>query len=98
MAFFWYPFAGALIFTLIAIPVSHLTGAQDIEKLDLNLLAPVVKSLLPLRLRHTEMQLYTATKAAPDKSDLKEGNEWVWKNPQVALDDKEKEALHQNDS
>lgn len=93
MAFMWYPIAGTIIFALIAIPVSHLTGAQDIEKLDLNLLSPVAKCLVPKRLRHIEMQLCTATKVSPDKSDLKEGTEWVWKNSQVVLDSKEKEAL-----
>lgn len=93
MSFLWYPFAGFIIFWLIAVPVSHLTGAQDIEKLDLNLLTPIAKYCLPKRLRHTEMQLYTATKVSPDKSDLKDGTEWVWKNSQIILDHKEKEAL-----
>lgn len=97
MSFLWYPFAGAVICFAIGIIVSHLTGSQDLDKLDIKLISPVAQFLLPKRLRHTELQLYTATKVPQDKKTLKEGTEWVWKNSQSILDrsEKEKESLKQ---
>lgn len=97
MSFLWYPFAGAFICISIGIIVSHLTGSQNLEKLDINLISPVAQFLIPRRLRHTEMQLYTATKLPQEKGALKEGTEWIWKNSHSILDtnDKEKESLKQ---
>ena len=46
IAFLWYTVIGTVLFWIVAIPVSHLTGAQDLEKLDLTLLTPVVKYLV----------------------------------------------------
>lgn len=94
MSFIWYSFVGGVIFWVVAIVVSHLTGAQDLSKLDINLLSPVIQRLMPKRYRHTELQVYTAKVVSPDANDLKEGTEWVWRASQAKLgSEKEKEPL-----
>lgn len=49
MSFLWYGVFGTLLFWAVAIPVSHLTGAQDLDKLNLQLLTPAVKHLVMRR-------------------------------------------------
>lgn len=98
MSFLWYTCAGTIITWVVGIAVSHLTGAQDLEKLNLNLLAPMAKYLVPKKLRHQELQVYSTTTAVAEKNPEKEGTEWVWKNSQVVVEyigDNEKEQLKQ---
>lgn len=96
ISFIWYSFVGSVIFWAVAVPVSHLTGAQELDKLDINLLSPVIKCFIPKRYRHTELQVYTAKQVSPDTTDLKEGTEWTWKDSHTIIgSDKEKVPLQQ---
>lgn len=54
----------------------------------------MAKYLVPKKLRHQELQVYSTTTAVAEKNPEKEGTEWVWKNSQVVVDN-EKEQLKQ---
>lgn len=55
----WYGPFGVVITWVSCIVISHLTGGQDLNALDLNLLAPCIKNLLPKKYRHTQLQVLT---------------------------------------
>lgn len=57
IAFMWYCPLGALFMWTSGIIISHLTGGQDLKQLDLNLLSPGIKYLLPAKYRHTQLQM-----------------------------------------
>lgn len=46
--------------------ISFLTGGQDLRDLNLNLLSPGVKYLLPVKYRHKQMDVINSK---PDDSD-----------------------------
>lgn len=79
----WYGPLGAAIFWISCIVISYLTGGQDLNELDLNLLAPCIRNLLPKKYRHTHLQVLVVKPADEtvdgDKNELN-ASEWVWKN------------------
>lgn len=57
IAFMWYCPLGALLMWTSGIMISHLTGGQDLKQLDLNLMSPAIKYLLPGKYRHMHLQM-----------------------------------------
>lgn len=55
ISFQWYGTIGAVTTWVVTIIVSHLTGGQDISKLNIQLLSPFVQKLLPEKYHHTEL-------------------------------------------
>lgn len=85
ISFMWYGPIGALITWISCIIISYLTGGQDLNEMNLNLLAPCIKNLLPKKYRHTQLQLLTdkpvdGTADGDENKDNLNTTEWVWKN------------------
>lgn len=57
IAFMWYCPMGALFVWTFGIIISYFTGGQDLGTLNLNLLSPAVKCLVPARYRHIEVAM-----------------------------------------
>lgn len=85
----WYGPIGTAITWICCIIISYLTGGQDLNELNLNLLAPCVQQLLPRKYRHTQLHVVhekpvadvTINDATNDSITEKlTTTEWVWKN------------------
>lgn len=55
ISFQWYAVIGVITFWLPAVIISHLTGGQDLNKFNINLLSPFIQNWLPMKYRHTEL-------------------------------------------
>lgn len=56
ISFQWYSTIGVLCMWIPAIIVSHLTGGQNFENFNIQLLSPVVRGLVPKKYRLTELK------------------------------------------
>lgn len=57
IAFQWYPALGVLSMWIPAMIISYLTGGQNFDHFNVELLAPCVQGWVPRKYRHTEMKL-----------------------------------------
>lgn len=44
------------MFWIPAVIISHLTGGQDMSSFNIQLLAPFIQKMLPMKYRHTELR------------------------------------------
>ncbi|XP_055635012.1 sodium-coupled monocarboxylate transporter 2-like [Toxorhynchites rutilus septentrionalis] len=74
ISFVWYSTVGTFLVFLIGIPVSYLTGSQDLEKMQSKLISPVVHWMLPSDTTKNDLTL----KASDDyrKSDESLAKRW----------------------
>lgn len=56
ISFQWYSTIGAIMTWIPAIIVSHLTGGRDMNKYNINLISPVIRSWLPESYQHAELK------------------------------------------
>lgn len=59
ISFVWYSTVGTFLVFLVAIPVSYLTGSQDLSKMQAKLISPVVHWMLPKEVTNNELILKT---------------------------------------
>lgn len=57
------------MFWVPAVIVSHLTGGQDLDKFNIQLLSPFVQKMLPMKYRHTELKLIEKKISNHDKGN-----------------------------
>ncbi|EAT37341.1 AAEL010650-PA [Aedes aegypti] len=74
MSFVWYSTVGTFLVFLVGIPVSYLTGSQDLSKMHAKLISPVVHRWLPKEVTKSELVLKTSA-VNPDDVHIKE---WVF--------------------
>lgn len=60
MSFVWYSTVGTFLVFLVGIPVSYLTGSQDLSKMHAKLISPVVHRWLPKEITKSELVLKTS--------------------------------------
>lgn len=56
ISFQWYAIIGVITMWIPSIIISHLTGGQDFNEFNVQLLSPAVRHLVPKKCRHTEMK------------------------------------------
>lgn len=71
ISFQWYSTIGVLCMWIPAIIISHLTGGQNFENFNVQLLSPVVRGLVPKKYRLTELK----QRKAPNLSQKYENGE-----------------------
>lgn len=76
IAFMWYGPLGGVIAWIAATIISYVTGGQDLNELDVNLLAPCIKYLLPKKYRHVELKRIEQ-KLSRDQEKEKEAQEML---------------------
>lgn len=59
ISFVWYSTVGTFLVFLIGIPVSYLTGSQDLEKMQTKLISPVVHWMLPGKMTESDRTFKT---------------------------------------
>ncbi|XP_055542485.1 sodium-coupled monocarboxylate transporter 2-like [Wyeomyia smithii] len=57
ISFVWYSTIGTLLVFLVGIPISYLTGSQDLRQMNVKLLAPIAQRLLPRRKSTEELPI-----------------------------------------
>lgn len=66
LAFPWYGVLGTIILFAVAIPVSYLTGSEDVRELGPRLISPVAHWMLPKEILKTDIQLQIVSKRFVD--------------------------------
>lgn len=74
MSFVWYSTVGTFLVFLVGIPVSYLTGSQDLSKMHAKLISPVVHRWLPKEITKSDLVLKTSG-VNPEDVQIKE---WVF--------------------
>ncbi|XP_055297867.1 sodium-coupled monocarboxylate transporter 2-like [Sitodiplosis mosellana] len=92
IAFQWYPLIGVILMCVPAIIISHLTGGQDLTKLNVLLLSPCAQKLVPKKYRHIQLKRgnkgSTGHQSENEKKMLKPSLETKWtfiENSEVKL-------------
>lgn len=78
---------GTLLTWIFGISISYFTGGQNLNELNVNLLSPGIKKLLPKRYRHTQLQLImmnTPTDTQCVYPGQPVAKDWLWKNYEIA--------------
>lgn len=84
IAFPWFSFIGALIVFIVAIPVSYMTGGEDLKRLGTRLIAPVCHWMLPKDVFKIDMKLHSIPEIILSSQDHYgdttncEKKEWIW--------------------
>ncbi|XP_058447704.1 sodium-coupled monocarboxylate transporter 2 [Malaya genurostris] len=74
ISFVWYSTVGTILVFLIGIPVSYMTGSQDLSKLQSKLISPVAHWLLPGDMVNSELTL----KTDDEKQEVTQIKEWIF--------------------
>ncbi|XP_058058291.1 sodium-coupled monocarboxylate transporter 2-like [Anopheles bellator] len=74
ISFVWYSTVGTLIVFLVGIPVSYLTGSQDMRNFKPKLIAPLAQWMLPAEVRQSDFSL----KEENCKSNTATVNTWTF--------------------
>lgn len=90
IAFQWYPVLGVFLMIIPAIIISHLTGGQDLTKLNIQLLSPCAQKFMPKKYRHFQLKRENNGKAGHENEDEKKKSsfetKWTFKeNDEVKL-------------
>lgn len=72
ISFVWYSTVGTFLVFLVGIPVSYLTGSQDLNKVQAKLFSPVVHWLLPETVRRGELSV------KPEEDKPNQIKEWIY--------------------
>lgn len=56
ISFLWYSVIGVITTWIPAIIISHLTGGQNFNGFNVQLLSPIVRHLVPIKYRHIELK------------------------------------------
>ncbi|XP_050086804.1 sodium-coupled monocarboxylate transporter 2-like [Anopheles aquasalis] len=71
ISFVWYSTVGTLIVFLVGIPVSYLTGSQDMRNFKAKLIAPLAQWMLPEEVRQNDFSLKEVNRTS-DPTTVKE--------------------------